>query len=156
MENREFISAKDLPIAEGDDVSVLCVENGEMKQKPAKGLGVKSIVLKTRSIDYNGEKDNECSVEPLPVGTFASIKSAILGGEFVQVFNIHTNHFISSEHNEEETYVNCYTGINISYVCASNNYPEAMSFEAEIPCVLLPDDRIMTMDEFEQEMGGGE
>jgi hypothetical protein len=39
MENINFISANQLPVAEGDEVSVLCVENGEMKQKPAKGLG---------------------------------------------------------------------------------------------------------------------
>lgn len=38
-ENIEFIPANELPVAEGDEVSVLCVENGEMKQKPANGLG---------------------------------------------------------------------------------------------------------------------
>lgn len=38
-ENIEFISANELPVAEGDEVSVLCLENGEMKQKPANGLG---------------------------------------------------------------------------------------------------------------------
>lgn len=39
VENKEFISASDLPEAEGEEVSVLCLENGEMKQKPANGLG---------------------------------------------------------------------------------------------------------------------
>lgn len=39
MENPNFIAANDLPIAEGENISVLCVENGEMKQKPATGLG---------------------------------------------------------------------------------------------------------------------
>ena len=39
MENPNFIAANDLPIAEGKNISVLCVENGEMKQKPATGLG---------------------------------------------------------------------------------------------------------------------
>lgn len=39
MENREFISAKDLPTTEAEEVNVLCLENGELKQKPAKGLG---------------------------------------------------------------------------------------------------------------------
>lgn len=38
-ENIEFISAKDLPITEAKEVDVLCVENGEMKRKPANGLG---------------------------------------------------------------------------------------------------------------------
>lgn len=35
----ELIPASELPVAEGDEVSVLCVEDGELKQKPAKGLG---------------------------------------------------------------------------------------------------------------------
>lgn len=38
-EKIEFIPANELPEAEGDEVSVLCVENGELKQKAASGLG---------------------------------------------------------------------------------------------------------------------
>ena len=38
MENREFISAANLPEAEGSDVSVLVLENGELKQKHG-GIG---------------------------------------------------------------------------------------------------------------------
>lgn len=38
-ENIEFIPAHELPATEGNEVSVLCVENGELKQKPANGLG---------------------------------------------------------------------------------------------------------------------
>lgn len=38
-ENIEFIPASELPVAEGDEVSVLCLENGEMKQKPGASLG---------------------------------------------------------------------------------------------------------------------
>lgn len=38
-ENINFIPATELPVAEGEEVSVLCLENGEMKQKPASGLG---------------------------------------------------------------------------------------------------------------------
>lgn len=38
-ENIEFIPANELPVAEGDEVSVLCLENGEMKQKPGASLG---------------------------------------------------------------------------------------------------------------------
>lgn len=37
--NINFISAAELPEATGEEVSVLCLENGEMKQKPANGLG---------------------------------------------------------------------------------------------------------------------
>jgi hypothetical protein len=39
MKNREFISAANLPVTEAEDVSVLCLENGALKQKPANGLG---------------------------------------------------------------------------------------------------------------------
>lgn len=38
-ENINFIPANELPEAEGDEVSVLCLENGELKQKSASGLG---------------------------------------------------------------------------------------------------------------------
>ena len=38
-ENINFISAAELPEATGEEISVLCLENGEMKQKPANGLG---------------------------------------------------------------------------------------------------------------------
>lgn len=38
-ENINFIPANELPVAEGDEVSVLCLENGELKQKSASGLG---------------------------------------------------------------------------------------------------------------------
>lgn len=38
-ENINFIPANELPEAEGDEVSVLCLENGEMKQKPGASLG---------------------------------------------------------------------------------------------------------------------
>lgn len=39
MENREFISAADLPNTEAEEVDVLCVENGEMKRKIGINLG---------------------------------------------------------------------------------------------------------------------
>ena len=35
----EFISAKDLPISEAEEVDVLCVENGELKRKEGTSLG---------------------------------------------------------------------------------------------------------------------
>ena len=39
MENREFISAANLPATEANKVDVLCVDNGELKRKPAANLG---------------------------------------------------------------------------------------------------------------------
>ncbi len=38
-EKIEFIPANELPEADGDEVSVLCLENGEMKQKSGASLG---------------------------------------------------------------------------------------------------------------------
>lgn len=38
-EKTNFIPANNLPVAEGDEVSVLCLEDGALKQKPASGLG---------------------------------------------------------------------------------------------------------------------
>ena len=35
----KFIAAKDLPVAEGDEVDVLCVENGALKRKEGASLG---------------------------------------------------------------------------------------------------------------------
>ena len=39
MANTELIAAKDLPTTEAEEVSVLCVENGELKQKPGASFG---------------------------------------------------------------------------------------------------------------------
>ena len=39
MVNKEFIAAKDLPVTDAAEVNVLCVDNGELKQKPAGNLG---------------------------------------------------------------------------------------------------------------------
>ena len=39
MENIEFIPANELPVSEAEAVSVLCLENGELKQKPGASLG---------------------------------------------------------------------------------------------------------------------
>lgn len=38
-EKIEFIAAKDLPVAEGNEVDVLCMENGELKRKEGTSLG---------------------------------------------------------------------------------------------------------------------
>lgn len=39
MENKEFIAASQLPVTEAKEVNVLCLDNGELKQKPAGNLG---------------------------------------------------------------------------------------------------------------------
>lgn len=37
--NIELIAAKDLPTTEAEEVSVLCIDNGELKQKPGASFG---------------------------------------------------------------------------------------------------------------------
>ena len=44
--NIEFIAAKDLPISEAEEVSVLCLENGELKQKQGASLGGGGYILR--------------------------------------------------------------------------------------------------------------
>lgn len=39
MNNVEFISVKDLPVSEAEEVDVLCVENGELKRKAGANIG---------------------------------------------------------------------------------------------------------------------
>lgn len=38
-ENIELIAANDLPTTEAEEVSVLCIDNGELKQKPGASFG---------------------------------------------------------------------------------------------------------------------
>lgn len=63
MENINFIPANELPVAEGDEVNVICLENGEMKQKPANmggGSGGASNVM----VIHMNEDDAENQVYP--------------------------------------------------------------------------------------------
>lgn len=55
----ELISAKDLPITEAEEVDVLCVDNGELKRKQAKGLGggAGGYVIRVPLTDF-GEDEN--------------------------------------------------------------------------------------------------
>ena len=47
-ENINFIPATELPEATGEEVSVLCIENGEMKQKPGASIGGKEWDMRIR------------------------------------------------------------------------------------------------------------
>lgn len=46
-ENINFIPATELPEAIGDDVSVICLENGELKQKPGASIGGDPLLCRT-------------------------------------------------------------------------------------------------------------
>lgn len=81
--NINFIPATDLPVAEGDEVSVLCLENGAMKQKPASGLGggggYDAVIKFTR------DPDNEWDTLTLESGDYAAVYAKIMDGEFPSV-----------------------------------------------------------------------
>lgn len=79
LEEKNFIPANELPVAEGDEVSVLCLENGEMKQKPASGLGGGEkwdAVFEVTNNDW-GNPDNYTLVS----GSYAEIKAKMLNGD---------------------------------------------------------------------------
>lgn len=80
-ENINFIPANELPLAEGDEVSVLCVEGGELKQKPGASLGGSSALYIhcTEVFDSNTGLNN-FSFSPVPTGTFETLKSNLLKG----------------------------------------------------------------------------
>lgn len=82
MENINLIPANELPLAEGEQVEVLCLENGEMKRKPADGLGgsgYDAVILFTR------DPDNERDTLELESGSHAEIHAKIRAGEIVNV-----------------------------------------------------------------------
>lgn len=81
-ENTNFIPATELPEAEGDEVSVLCVENGELKQKAASGLGGNTnydiVVRITRT--YNSEEDEEYATGEIISGSFDEVVNKLDAG----------------------------------------------------------------------------
>lgn len=70
----EFIAAKDLPVTEAEEVDVLCVENGEMKRKPAKGLGGNSYDLKVRIWFELDESEEVIPKGEVLEGSFETVK----------------------------------------------------------------------------------
>lgn len=82
MENINFIYATNLPEATGDEVSVLCLENGEMKQKPASGLGGGGYILKPTIEELTMEED----VETCTADCSAMVKAIEAGENVLFVF----------------------------------------------------------------------
>lgn len=82
-ENINFIPANELPVAEGDEVSVLCLENGEMKQKPGASLGggeKADLVLKlTAPFHYGSMTADKCAVT-IESGSVGDVVAAMEAG----------------------------------------------------------------------------
>lgn len=70
-ENINFIPANELPVAEGDEVSVLCLEGGELKQKPGASLGGSKPTLTVRVLyQYDEDTDSTTLEAELVSGSF--------------------------------------------------------------------------------------
>lgn len=78
-ENINFIPATDLPEAIGDEVSVLCLENGELKQKPGASIGGgESLLCRTYTSDdivINGTSEKYIVDEEVVRAVFQSINN---------------------------------------------------------------------------------
>ena len=69
-ETINFIPATELPEATGEEVSVICLENGELKQKPGASIGGKGWDMRIR---YNSI-DGSCEIVD---GTYQQVVSKI-------------------------------------------------------------------------------
>ena len=81
MENREFISAANLPTTETSEVDVLCVEKGELKRKSAASLGGGGYDLKVRLWFEYSEDDGLTAHGELLEGSYEAAKQKIDNGE---------------------------------------------------------------------------
>lgn len=125
MENINFIPANNLPVAEGDEVSVLCLENGEMKQKPANGLGGGSWDAVITTTDFHGG-----SAYTLMSGSFEAIVKKLLDRETPKISVVLQN--------EREDGFITYTSVAVTSVSATN-WDDGVS-EVEIYMNLANDD----------------
>ena len=95
--NINFISATELPEATGEEVSVLCLENGEMKQKPANGLGGGGVDLELSVPEYSVTETYTTDDINIVSGSIESVMQKVNNGETVNivvkhVYGIGTNY----------------------------------------------------------------
>lgn len=140
-ENIEFIAAKDLPVAEGDEVSVLCLEDGEMKQKPGASLGGEKpdLVLKlTAPIWYGGVSSENTSVS-IKSGSLDAVVASLEAGKSPVVMVEHYDnshdtsvmrfieggvHRCSVLHYADRVYFTCRVGLNQVRIIMDINDPD--------------------------------
>lgn len=85
-EKIELIPATELPVAESDEVDVLCVENGELKRKEGAsfgGTGYDAVIDLGVYSDFSNLSDLGGGV--VPVGTVKMIERKIASGEMPKV-----------------------------------------------------------------------
>lgn len=108
-ENIEFIPANELPEAEGEEVSVLCLENGELKQKSGASLGggtVEPDMVITITGSLDGVFASECTVTS---GNVSNIVTKLSSGKIpvVKIRNV-SHDSRNSFHNEFDAFVTTY------------------------------------------------
>lgn len=90
-EKINFIPAADLPQAEGNDLQLLCVENGEMKQKDTTGMGLTTDIFANITVtnwveEYEDDEGNwvagyhEFTVSDEKVPTYAQLREMLMNG----------------------------------------------------------------------------
>ena len=78
-ENINFIPANELPVAEGDEVSVLCLENGELKLKPVTNRTNYDIVVRIVT-SYDEENDEVTATANIVSGSFDAVVQKLDAG----------------------------------------------------------------------------
>lgn len=163
-ENINFIPANKLPVAEGNEVSVLCLENGEMKQKPANNLGGSIVVIRGTSTveDTDGNFVEKFTAEPVSAGTYDVIKTGITTGKPVSVALIveatHTNNDGTQKRTDVEmnqlySFARLSGNPELEALAALLGVDEAI-FLPNFGIYLLPDDRLLTDEDINALIGG--
>lgn len=84
--NIELIAASELPVAEGTEVDVLCIENGELKRKEGASLGGGSYDAVIDLGVYSNTSDlSDLAGGAVPVGIVKMIEEKIASGEMPKI-----------------------------------------------------------------------
>lgn len=152
MENMNFIPANNLPVAEGDEVEVLCLENGEMKRKSASGLGGGNFIQINSTGGFDADGHGLPNVyEPITAEMFEAIVTGFESGHAFTIILCQIDHIPSI--GDVVDVSNC----DYSY----SRYPDEMGLpiSAAIQAdakdqtfYILDDGRVMSYAEFEEFM----
>ena len=136
MENIEFIPASNLPITEGSEVDVLCVENGELKRKAISLSGDPEYDLILRVVGGWDEESGNNIVNEYEViqGSYDAVKQKIDSGIVPKVIIV--DEYTNGDYRDKNAY-ECGWLVWFSY--ADQNY-EAIYFDSYFD--LLPDNTV--------------
>lgn len=136
MANIEFIPAKDLPTTEGNEVDVLCVENGELKRKAISLGGDTEYDLILRVVGgWDEESGNNIVIEYEVIqGSYDAVKQKIDSGIVPKAIIV--EEYINGDFRDKTAY-EC--GWLTWYSYADQNY-EAIYFDSWFD--LLPDNTV--------------